>query len=352
MLSAKAKSFLNALKKVVVMKHTLLYIILILLILISLSSCGSHTAKHSSQPAGIETRLPEKDTGSPHYYYMLSQLNNKKSELPEAIYLLKKAIDKDPESIFLKKELINLYLELENFDSAIEYAEEILKTNPDNVDILFTLAMLKIKKDKNKEAKKIYNKILELEPENKNIYLLLGKIYNKENNSDKSFKLYSKMIEHFPDSYIAHYYLGMAYLDQNKLNYAEEEFLKTIELSPELIEPRLRLIDIYTSRTKNQKKVNKKIINTYKEMLEIEEHNDFVLMEYALYLHGHGSEKEAEKIFFDFGKKSAEDEKFLLRVANEYIVKKRFKESSVIFFEMLKASPENSSMIFFCRICF
>ncbi|MCP3890790.1 MAG: hypothetical protein GY702_18250, partial [Desulfobulbaceae bacterium] len=170
--------------------------------------------------------------------------------------------------------------------------------------------------------------------------------------SEDTFKLYSKMIEHFPNSYIAHYYLGMAYLDQNKLNYAEEEFLKTIELSPKLIEPRLRLIEIYELHDKNQKKINKKIVRTYKKILEIEEHNDFVLMEYALYLHNHGSKKEAELIFLNFGKKSSGDEKYLLKIANEYIVKKRFKAASVVFIEMLKASSKNSSLNFFAGYAF
>ena len=98
------------------MKHTFLYITLILFVLIHLSGCSSQTERHSAQLSGknkgLETRLPKKDSNSPHYYYMLSRLNNKKSELPEAIFFLKKALDKDPESIFLKKELLNLYLAL------------------------------------------------------------------------------------------------------------------------------------------------------------------------------------------------------------------------------------------------
>jgi tetratricopeptide (TPR) repeat protein len=336
------------------MKHNLIYISLFTFILIFITGCSVTSTHPDKMPGSRQDQAPvtDKDLDSPYYYYMLSRLHNKKNELPEATASLKKAIDKDPESVFLKKEMINLYLAQNNFDAAIKLAENILATNPDTIDILFTLASLKIKRNKKKEAIAIYNKILTLKPDNKNTYLLLGKIFNDDKNSNELFKLYSKMLEHFPDSYIAHYYLGMAYLDQNKLNYAEEEFLKTIELSPKLVEPRLQLIDIYKTRTEKQTKPNKKILETYKEILKIEKQNDFVRMEYAIYLHSHGDKKKAEKIFFTFGEKSAKDEKFLLQIANEYIVKKKFKEAIVLFVEMLKAAPENASLNFFTGYAF
>ncbi len=338
------------------MKRSLLYIILTPLFLLPFSSCGIKAQNQIQQapPQKTEKANPVLTitSNSPYYYYMMSRLYHNKNKSAQAISLLKQAISKDPDSIFLKKEMVNLYLEQDNFDGATKCAEKILDRDPGAIDVLFTLAKLRIKKNKKNEAIQIYNKILELEPNNKNTYLLLGKIYNKEKNSEQSFKLYSKMLEHFPDSYIAHYYLGLAYIDQNKLNYGEEEFLKTIELSPKLIEPRLRLIDIYKLHNKKQKQANSKIIKIYKEILQIEPHNEFVLMEYGLYLYNHGKKEKGEKIFFAFGKKSAANEKLLLSIVNEYIVKKRFKDASTLFAEMHKAVPENSTINFFTGYAF
>ncbi len=336
------------------MKHTFTYIIISLFILLPLFSCSTKTADQGSQPLIIDAQVnsshQSKELASSYYYYMLSRLHNNK-ELPRAISLLKKAIDKDPSSVFLKKELLNLYLVQNNNTRAMEFSEEILESTPDDIEILFVLAKLKTNIGKKDEGKKLYYKILELKPDNKNIYLLLGKLFSDEKNYNETIQLYSRMIEHFPDSYIAHYYLGVAYLDQNKLNYAEEEFLKTIELKPKLIEPRLRLIDIYKKRDKS-KESSKEITQAYKNILKIDKDNDFVLMEYALYLYNYDNKKEAEKIFFNFGEKSSKDEKFLLEIANKYIVTKQFQESSIIFVEMLKASPENSSLNFFAGYAF
>jgi len=336
------------------MKHTLIYTTLALS-LIFICSCATSSTKKLGHQYQNNEKLKlalGKDSESPYYHYMLSRIHNKKNELPQAIDLLKKAIDNNPKSIFLKKEILDLYLAQNNYDKAILVAENILKTNPDTIDILSILAQLKLKKNQSKEALEIYNRILKLEPDNKNTYLLMGRIYSDDNNIDESFKLYSKMLEHFPDSYIAHYYLGMAYLDQNKLNYAEEEFFKTIELSPKLIEPRLQLIGIYKRHSKDSNKPDKKVLKTFKNILAIEPSNDFVSMEYALYLHSHGNVKKAEKIFFNFGERCSKDEKFLLQVANEYIVKKKFAPASIIFVEMLKASPDNPSINFFTGYAF
>ena len=55
-----------------------------------------------------------KDTGG-YYYYTESHLMRRRGNLDEAIKLLKEAVVRDEDSIFLKNELVRLYLDQNDY---------------------------------------------------------------------------------------------------------------------------------------------------------------------------------------------------------------------------------------------
>ena len=56
--------------------------------------------------------------------------------MEKAIVLLNKAIEIDPESVYLKREIATVYLQNKEDENAIKVLEDILKAHPDDLNSL------------------------------------------------------------------------------------------------------------------------------------------------------------------------------------------------------------------------
>jgi len=326
----------------------------LLLFLLALAGCtaGPPSGKAPLEPQVKEDRISSGASDSPYFNYIKSKLHKKNSEIDKAIAAMDKAVKNDPGSVYLKKELISLYLENKEKEKALKTAETIVASHPENTDALIILAKLKQMFDQANEARELYQKVLRLDPKNKNIYLILGSMYLEIENTDEAFKVYSQMSQQFPDSYAAHFFLGKIHALKKNPEYAEEAFLKTLQLNPDLIEPRFELIKIYKSRETRESDLNPDIIRLYEEILDIEEHNAKAAMELPLYYHTHGKTEKAAGMFSSLGRKKADHYEFLIFTAKEFIGKGRYQDAAVVFTGMLKGAPENSTLNYLAGMAF
>jgi tetratricopeptide (TPR) repeat protein len=242
----------------------------------------------------------EPENLSANYYYLESRIHIKNNDYQKAKISLQKAFAKDPDSFILTRDMIRIYLREKNDTKALELAEKLVQQSPDSVDGLLLLIQLKKESMDEKKLVELLNKILELDPKNKETFLRLGKIYLEKKNSKDALILFKKMVENFPDYYVAWFYLGEVYLSEKQYDLATTQFLKTIELEPDLVEPRFQLIKI--NSIKNTKANNKKILELYDQILEIEPENLRALLGKALHYYKTNNKKQATSMFMELGK--------------------------------------------------
>ncbi len=311
---------------------------------------GSCTHMHPAAVSPGTVRLNSSITGtdsetSTAYLYLASRRAISAGEYDTAAAILEKALKKDPDSFILTRDLASLYLQQKRDSKALELTEKLVELQPDNVDAL--LLLIQLKKDSLDENTlvKMLNRILVLDPDNKESFLRLGKIYHENESSDSALALFEKMADQFPDDYVAWYYLGQASLNNQDYARAEACFLKTIELEPALVEPRFQLIRIYQERP--EKDQSSTISDRYTEILEMDPGNRRAQLGLALHLHKTRQKQAAAVIFEELSAAVDTDSKIIMVAFDEYISTKKYADARVIFSQMLKTDPENSTLNFF-----
>lgn len=331
------------------MKKAILWILIPLAFLIFINGCVQGTTASRPQgrsalaagPDGVESVDDDRLTAS--YYYLIARRHLNKGELEQAETALNTAIEKDGGSSFLKREMIRLLQQQKKTVQALKLAEDLAAQAPGNVDNL--LLLVRLKKEDNQELESLFKQILKLDPENKETFLRLGKIYMDEEKLDQALKLFTRMVKIFPDYYVAHFYLGEAQLLTGAPGPAEASFMKTLDLEPELVEPRFKLIDIY--RIKKAQKNQKKILNQYKQILEMEPGNDRAILELALFHYKNNEMDKADPLFAQLGQEIKDNPRLIMTAVDTFISQKRYEDAVIVFSQLRQVDPTNTNLNFF-----
>jgi predicted Zn-dependent protease len=78
--------------------------------ILAFAGCTVNTPKQTPTPAPVERHAyhgPENQ----YYYFTAAQVQRKKGNLDQAVVLLRKAIEHDPESFYLQRELATVYIQ-------------------------------------------------------------------------------------------------------------------------------------------------------------------------------------------------------------------------------------------------
>lgn len=338
------------------MNNKLIYLIYLLAAVLSMSGCTQ--IRQDTQPVpGVQAKSGKDKENrdqdlSVNFYYLESRMHIKNNETDKALASLEKARSMDPESFVITWDLINLYLRDQNTEKAVEAAEDLVRINPDSVEALLLLIDLKKDTMEEKELIDTLNRVLSLDPENKEAFLRLGKTYLEKEAFEESRELFEKMTEQFPDYYVAFYYLGEIYMAIKDYERAQLQFLKTIELEPDLIEPRLQLIECLKQGPDPGGEKNQMILDYYKEILDMESDNIRARMGLGLHYYKNRMRAEAGDIFMDLGRSIEKNPHIAVIVVDDYIGKKKYQDAVIIFSEMLKANPGSSTLNFFTGMAY
>lgn len=334
------------------MKKSSICIVLIFIPVFFLAGCNQVKQNKSlSESQAAQTINEGEDLElSSNYYYLESRIHIKNKDYQKAMAALKKALAKDTGSFILTRDLIRLYLRQNNTKEANTLAEKLVQQNPDNVDGLLLLVQIKKDTIDKKKLVDLLNRILLLDPENKGTFLRLGKIYMEKENNTKALELFKKMVDIFPDYYVAWFYLGEIYLSEKQYNLATTQFLKTIELEPDLVEPRFQLIKIYSAQNNTENSL--KILKHYEEILEIEPENHRALLGMALHYFKTNKKEKAGTLFSELGQDVESDSRVVMMAFDEYISAKKYNDAIIIFSQMLKNNPDNSTLNFFTGMAY
>ncbi|MFH2045754.1 MAG: tetratricopeptide repeat protein [Pseudomonadota bacterium] len=318
--------------------------IIILFSLLCFSGCSVPITNSFSKATIVnESDFPE----NKYFYFTESQILKKKGDIKKATEYMEQALQLDPESLFLKGELVNLYLQKKENDKALFIVEDVLKKEPENIGALILFGKIKHSLNQTDDAKKIYEKIVETNPKEKNIYLLLGSIYLDKKDFSKAEGLFEKLVKNFPDYYLGYFYLGKIYVESGNLIEAEKSFNKAIKLKSDMDESRYELINIY--KIKNE---NKKTIQVLKEMLENNPHNIRAALDLGCFYKKNDMRKEAEKILFNLGERSLADFDVILNLIQFYLNTRRYNDAILILEDIQKGAPDNSDLNYISGLFF
>ncbi|MBW2220376.1 MAG: tetratricopeptide repeat protein, partial [Deltaproteobacteria bacterium] len=195
-----------------------------------------------SAPSGTQQDQYIEAPGNRYFNYTQSLQAKKNGNIKEAVYYLEAAVEQDPESLLLKRELTLLYLYEKKFDNALNMIKQVLQAKPEDMKSLIILGSIEQKLENFEAAADAYEKVIQADPEQEKVYLVLGALYTEMGETEKSLNVYKKAVENFPDSFYCYFFLARAYAEKGDTEEAEKWFKKTLEIDPELIEPRFELL--------------------------------------------------------------------------------------------------------------
>jgi tetratricopeptide (TPR) repeat protein len=206
----------------------------------------------SPAPSHSETPAPATPTSGPdhtsaYYHFMLARryqelagVFDRSDFVDRAISEYKLAMEADPDSLFLRVNLAELYWRVSRVGDAVREAEAVLKINPDQEDAHRLLANLylhnlgeaqpeKVAKDSLHKAIEHFEALVRLNPTDIDSYVTLGRLYRLNNESSKAEEVFRKALNADPNSKSALVYLAQLYSDQGAYDQTVELLKKIPE---------------------------------------------------------------------------------------------------------------------------
>jgi tetratricopeptide (TPR) repeat protein len=197
----------------------------------------------SSQPQN-QPSAAEPDHSRAYYHYMLARrfkelagIYNRSDYVEKAISEYKLAMEADPDSLFLRVELADLYWRISRIGDAVREAEAVLKINPNQEDAHRLLGHIYLRnlseaqpdnvaKDSLHKAIDHFEALTRLKPSDTDSYVILGRLYKLNNQPAKAEAAFKKILTSDPSSRNALSSLAQLYTDQGDYAQAIELLTK------------------------------------------------------------------------------------------------------------------------------
>lgn len=302
-------------------------------ILLLLGCAGDTALKKLPRLPGFE---PEPNQ---YYYFMQAQSARRSGQLDKAITLMRKAIEHDEASLYLRRELATLYLQNKEDSLAVEVLEDVLDRDPDDVKSLIIYGGVQQVRKENEAAQKAYEKVLRLDQKNDRVYALLASLYLAQNDTDNAERVLNEMLTHFPDSYAGHFMLGRTHMATEDAAGAEKYFKKAIELAPDRMDPKFELLNLYQQQ--GQTSAARKLAE---DILAQDPDNIHASLELALHYARNDQEDDSDRLLERLGQRSQTEFEVIVSVVRLYLDPKRYEDAEIIIRGMLKSVPDSSEI--------
>ena len=280
----------------------------------------------TGKPSG-ETAAPVADHAQAYYHFMLARrykelagVYNRGDYVDRAISEYKLAVADDPESLFLRVELAELYWRVARNAEAINEAEDVLKSDPNYPDAHRLLARIyyhmlgenqteKVNKEALGKAIEHMEAVARLQPSDMDTWQSLGRLYKLNNQPEKAQEAFKKVLNVDPDSKEGLSSLAQIYFEQG-------DYAGTVELLKKIPEddmdpPLLGMLGYAYSQTRDYDSA----VATYEKALAKDPENQELHRAYAEALMGMGNTPSARAEFEKILKADPDDEATYLRLA-------------------------------------
>jgi tetratricopeptide (TPR) repeat protein len=291
-------------------------------------------AKNSEQASASPS-----DPAKAYYHFMLARryrelagISNRGDLLDLAISEYKQGLEADPDSLFLRTELAELYWQARRVDDAVREAESVLKVNPDYEDAHRLLVQVYSHNLKESESEKVVKEnlnkaighleaVARINPSDPDVYVSLGQLYKLNNESVKAEEAFKKALNKEPTSKNALANLAQLYFEQGEYEPTIDSLNKIPEedLDPQL----LGMLAFAYSQTHDFNRA----VAIFEKALAQEPDNLQIRRAYAEVLMGSGKTEAARNELERILKAEPEDGATLLRLAQLDMKEGRFDQA-------------------------
>lgn len=175
------------------------------------------------------------------FHFMRSRLLAEDSDPQAAVEELRKAIEYDPHSTYLRLSLARLLLQIGDDQSALEAAEAALLRNPDQLEVHLLLGGINFRDRNYRAAAEYFSKVVELEPSHENAYLHLAVAYGRLGELDNALQTIQALLRNNPDSPAGQLTLGRLYRELDMPAESEAVYRQLFTSQPGLVAGYLEL---------------------------------------------------------------------------------------------------------------
>jgi tetratricopeptide (TPR) repeat protein len=165
--------------------------------------------------------------------YKLAQAYEKAGQIDQAAATYEKLAQLTPEDT---KRYYNMVIMMYNTakmpEKASEVAKKLVELDPNDTEALYNLGYMYVQMENYENAIDTFNKVIEKNPGMEYAHLQLGYSYTQMKQYAEAAEAYKNMVEIFPNNEDAWFGLGIAYMQQKKYSSAVEPLRKVIELNP------------------------------------------------------------------------------------------------------------------------
>jgi tetratricopeptide (TPR) repeat protein len=309
-------------------------------------------------PAAEQAQAPGPDHARAYYHYMLARrykelagTQNSGDFVDRAISEYKQAMEADPDSLFLRVELAELYSHIGRTQDATREAEAVLKVNPDQVEAHRLLAEIYFRNlaesQPEKVAKQNLHKAIEhleavtrLDPSDAGSFVLLGRLYKANNQNDKAEEVFKKVLNSDPGSRSALYNLAEVYVDQG--DYREAISLLSKIPEDEMDVHWLGLLGFAYSQNHDLDQA----VTTYQKALAQDPENQDMARAYAEALVANGQTAAARAQLEKILKAAPDDAATYLRLGHIDRAEGRFEQARQELERARSLAPDNLEVAF------
>lgn len=167
------------------------------------------------------------------YFYGTARLQLARGDLPSAFTAMQQAIDADPESIYLRKFMIELALRSEDYQAALAAAEIVDQQDPDDVETLWTLGTLAFRIGHYLDAVRYFERLVVLSPEDEKPYIHLALSYDKLEDFSTAEATLRRLLEINPATLVGRMVLVRILLKNNSPAAAEKVLREILTDQPD-----------------------------------------------------------------------------------------------------------------------
>lgn len=241
-----------------------------------------------------------------YYYFLLSQIFTE--NLEEVEKNLKKTIEIEKKSLFLKKMLLSLYIQTQNYKSAEKLGENLYQKDPSDRELIFLLSKLYLQQNRPNKAISYLERYLEINPKDNELLSFLISIYLQQKDWDQALIKLNQLQKYHPEASVIWLFKARIYREKKDLESAKHSYLKAVELSPD---------------------------------------NRSLLMETLNFLESISAFYEIERILQNYLLKNPEDKEFLKILLGFYLEQKEWDKSEKLLEEYLLRQKDQPELLFF-----